>query len=98
MSDCLICHRPIEPKEGPGRPNVYCSPACRRTAEHEVRRLDRRLERLEEQRDDLRGEVLQYQGTGMMRFYGPALAACEANIVTATERMRVLLAGDDRDQ
>lgn len=50
MSSCLKCAKPLPERAGAGRPPVYCGVGCRRAVEYEVRRLSRRLERLE---DDL---------------------------------------------
>ncbi|MCP5278551.1 MAG: hypothetical protein H6935_09335 [Thiobacillus sp.] len=47
MSNCIKCNAELPKIEGPGRPKGYCSTACRRAAEHEVRRLDRRIDELE---------------------------------------------------
>ena len=41
---------------GPGRPARYCSTGCRRAAEHEVRRANGHLARLESERDALLAE------------------------------------------
>src|SRR5262245_31291144 len=51
---CVRCGSPFEQREGPGRPALYCGEACKRLAEHEVRRIDRRLARYE---SDLRLEL-----------------------------------------
>jgi|CXWK01.1.fsa_nt_gi hypothetical protein len=40
---CLKCRAPLAPHTGPGRPASYCGSACRRLAEYEIRRIDRRL-------------------------------------------------------
>jgi hypothetical protein len=45
---CLVCSAPLE-RPDTGRPPSYCSPGCRRAAEYELRRLQRRLQGLEEQ-------------------------------------------------
>lgn len=44
---CLYCGGPIPNRRHLGRPKVWCSVRCRRLAEYEVRRLNRRLEHLE---------------------------------------------------
>lgn len=46
---CLKCRAPLAPHTGPGRPASYCGKACRRLAEFEARRLDRRIAGYEEQ-------------------------------------------------
>jgi predicted nucleic acid-binding Zn ribbon protein len=45
---CLVCRAPLERPEM-GRPPSYCSTGCRRAAEYELRRLQRRLQVLEDQ-------------------------------------------------
>lgn len=45
---CLVCRKPLERPEV-GRPPSYCSTSCRRAAEYELRRLQRRLQALEDQ-------------------------------------------------
>jgi hypothetical protein len=51
---CLKCGRELAAIVR-GRPPVYCGTACRRSAEHEVRRADVRLARLEDEALLLRG-------------------------------------------
>jgi hypothetical protein len=40
---CAACKRPIE-QAATGRPRKFCSEGCRRSADLEVRRLDRQLD------------------------------------------------------
>lgn len=47
MENCLKCGAPLETGSGKGRPKAYCSTACRRSAEYEIRRVDQRLAALE---------------------------------------------------
>ena len=47
MENCLKCKAPLEASNGKGRPKAYCSTACRRSAEMEIRRADKRLNALE---------------------------------------------------
>ena len=50
MSDpgaCLVCGGDLPAQDNGGRPRVYCCQTCRRAAEHEIRRLGRRLEWVE---------------------------------------------------
>lgn len=48
MSECCKkCGTPIARHEGRGRPSSYCGTACRRAAEHEIRRLDKHITMLE---------------------------------------------------
>ena len=40
---CLKCGTPLPERVGTGRPSLYCGATCRRLAEFEIRRVDRRL-------------------------------------------------------
>ena len=53
MKPCVKCGISLT-KPAAGRPPRYCSTACRRAAEHEIRRLNRHLERLETEAEGLR--------------------------------------------
>ena len=55
---CRICGGPLEQADGPGRPKTYCGTACRRSAEMEIRRIDRRLADLEGRLSDCRATDL----------------------------------------
>lgn len=47
MENCKICNQELtQPTKGRNR--TYCDSTCRRMAEFEVRRINRRLERLED--------------------------------------------------
>ena len=46
---CPKCEKPVPERDGPGRPRRYCSDGCRRSAEYELRRIQRALESVEEQ-------------------------------------------------
>jgi len=48
MSKCPICGNGLQPVSGAGRPRRYCSAACRRMGEMEVKRIAERLKGLEE--------------------------------------------------
>ncbi len=52
MPSCLKCGSPLT-KSATGRPPRYCSVACRRAAEYERKRIQRHLERLEIQGEEL---------------------------------------------
>ena len=52
-SSCPSCGAPVNAGAGPGRPAHYCGTACRRSAEHEVRRVNAHIARLEADRDRL---------------------------------------------
>lgn len=47
MDKCVMCGRALT-QPSTGRPRRYCSTGCRRAADLEVRRLDRRLDQLEQ--------------------------------------------------
>lgn len=49
MKECIKCSKPIEATSKTGRPAVYCSTACRRLAEYEINRINKRLANLEDQ-------------------------------------------------
>ncbi len=72
-----------------GRPPLYCSVACRRVAEAELRRIDRRLASLEAERDrvTLDGASYNYPTAAQN---ARRLAAIETAIAGATERQRQL--------
>ncbi len=53
MKPCLKCGKPLT-KPATGRPPSYCSRGCRRSAEHEIRRINRYIERLEIEGEGLR--------------------------------------------
>jgi hypothetical protein len=80
---CLKCHTPLERSEV-GRPPTYCGPACRRAGEFELRRLQRRIERLEEYQSNLR-----LQGGGERR----QQQVVQQELDRAEGRLRELLAG-----
>jgi sugar-specific transcriptional regulator TrmB len=92
LGRCLKCGGPLS-QPPTGRPRSYCGPACRQAAAYEIKRLQRRLEALEERASRLRHE----RETGVKDWLGrtraEALADVEAEIAAAEERLRALLAG-----
>jgi hypothetical protein len=48
VSICPYCAETFEPHHGRGRPRRFCTAACKRLAESALRRLTRRLERLDD--------------------------------------------------
>ena len=48
-ASCVKCGAALPPGKAVGRPQRYCSTACRRLAEYEVSRLQSRLSRLEDE-------------------------------------------------
>jgi hypothetical protein len=47
LTTCATCGTPLEPREGPGRPSVYCGEPCRRAAEYRLRSLAKRIDSTE---------------------------------------------------
>ena len=92
---CLKCGGPLPERPATGRPPAYCSVACRRAAEFEIRRLNRRLETLETKASALR----HGRDTGIRDWQGRtpqmALADAEGEIADAEARLRALLAGEE---
>ena len=89
---CLKCGEPLPERAATGRPTTYCGVPCRRAGEFEIRRLNRRLERLEETASELRhsrSTIRDWLG----RTRQQALADTAAEIGAAEERLRALLAG-----
>lgn len=85
MKTCKSCGTELPDEGGIGRPLVYCSTACRRVSEFEIRRLTRALDQLDERARYLRDPT---------RFHLNAeeeAAFVQAEIVSATERLRELL-------
>ncbi len=87
---CLKCRRAVE-QLPTGRPRSYCSTACRRTAEFEIRRLVRRIERLDTDLEHLRG----VRDDGIPDVYGHSpkkrRALLAQGIKAAEARLRALL-------
>ena len=50
---CIKCHEPLR-QPATGHPRWYCSPACRRSGEFEIRRIQQRLQKLEDMLVDQR--------------------------------------------
>lgn len=49
VARCAYCSARLTPHAGRGRPSRYCGAACRRCAEAELRRADRRIAALDEE-------------------------------------------------
>lgn len=92
MDHCQKCGKGLVPS-ATGQPLDYCSVACRRLAEFEIRRLAKRLETYEIQRDNERALLKaprQYKdlyGCDMQR----RLEELEKAISETEERLRFLL-------
>lgn len=87
--NCIKCGANIAAHAGAGRPKAYCSDACRRSADLEIRRIDRRMEKLEMDAQNLR------LGRGMF-------TDCDAEKIAAEieqneARLKLLLSGNDGD-
>jgi sugar-specific transcriptional regulator TrmB len=81
--DCIICGFSFIVVHRRGRPQVYCSVECRRLAEYEVGRLNRRLETLESRRSEIAAGGRKWE-VGML----PVL---DQQIDEATARLRALI-------
>ena len=93
MSEKLTCRKCGTALKRPktGRPPVWCSTACRRSAEYEIKRVNRRLEALESQLDRLvaDGDIgLRYLGG---RTHKQQKAGVQTAINRNEERLRALL-------
>ena len=87
---CVKCGNVLPPPSAVGRPQRYCSTACRRLAEYEVSRLQGRLSRLE---DEFLRE--KHNRSGLKDFSGRDAAArmvdLRADIAEAEARLRELI-------
>lgn len=57
MESCVKCKQPIEESKGTGRKKMYCSVACRRAAELEIKRINERITGLEKIAESYRLKV-----------------------------------------
>lgn len=97
--ECVKCFRPLEQAQT-GRPPRYCGEPCRRAAEYEVKRLQRRLETLEEDRRTLRHTRQGYHGNysgrdKLGRDLKQARKDTDQDIAEMETRLRVLVGGDE---
>lgn len=90
MESCVKCGGPIAEASTTGRPKKYCSPACRRSAEHEIRRVNTLLGKLEERASHVR------LGHGYST--PDSIAKLEGEIARQEARLRVLLEGGTEDE
>jgi hypothetical protein len=89
---CPVCGCTVDPVVGRGRPKLFCSAPCRRLATAEVRRLDARIGRLEDELSQWR-VTAEASRTGWER--DPGLLAAE--VARLRSRLLALLrAGDPR--
>ena len=97
---CRKCGNAFPGRARTGRPAMYCSLACRRAAEYEIRRLSRRLERLEDERHQLRVSLNLHEAQGPG--YYPHVRAqivtraetVDDEIAMSEQRLRALLEDD----
>lgn len=91
MKLCIKCGQEIKPVSTTGRPPDYCSPGCRKSAEYEIGRVNRRLADLE---NDLVHEKL-HNDKKSVNCNGQSpqerIAALENAIVESESRLKVLL-------
>jgi hypothetical protein len=99
VTSCKKCGVPIQ-NPAMGRPKDYCSPACRRLAEFEIRRLNRELDRLETQRIDL--EQPAFAASELRDIYARThkqqLADVQHSIATVEKRLRALLSAESEEK
>jgi hypothetical protein len=95
MTMCIKCRtRPAAAKPTTGRTPVYCGVACRRAAELEIRRVNRRLTALEQAlvaEKDRSYAPLGDLADGQGRFAAQRIAALRDRIAEEEERLRALL-------
>ena len=92
MSNCKKCGAELRIPTT-GRPPTYCGVACRRSAEFEIRRINKRLETYETERDHLR-ELAKLPHTPRYfdgRDVKRRLEDIETTIANTEERLRSLL-------
>lgn len=87
---CVKCGSPITEAPTTGRPKKYCSPACRRSAEHEIRRVNVLLGKLEERASNAR--------LGFGCSTPGSIANLEGEIARHEARLRALLEGGTEDE
>ncbi len=87
-SKCRICERQVEPKKT-GRPAIYCSHACRRAAEYEIRRANDTITQLEREARSLRDP-----GTLKLPVDGLRAEFLQSEITATRKRLLQLLADE----
>jgi hypothetical protein len=88
MSNCIKCDKPIIETKPKGRNKSYCSVACRRSAELEIRRINDRLVSLEKIAQGLRLRDLL-----LSQFH--TIEDIQTEINLQENRLKLLLAGSD---
>ena len=89
---CPKCGKPVPPAAALGRPSIYCSQTCRRLAEFEISRLNKRLERLEDQLLQLSMAGAETRD-GYGRRKPEQIAILQTAIVEQEHRLQLLLSG-----
>jgi len=85
-STCPICSTALPPRKATGRPNVYCSPACRKSAELKLRRMNALLADLERRLSETRADPI------LARLDADAADRLEAEVARLTLEQRDLIA------
>lgn len=80
---CIMCGFSFIAVHKRGRPQLYCTVECRRLAEYEIGRLNRRLEQLESRRAEIAANGHKWEQK--------LLIPLDAQIEEATARLRDLL-------
>lgn len=93
LAACAKCGAPLDKPSGAGRPRIYCSTACRRLAELAIRRLNRRLEHLEEIMSHARISLGGAYAESECERHG-RLQRVSAEIELTKTRLRALLSED----
>jgi hypothetical protein len=96
ITRCLICERPLT-RPVVGRPPRYCGVACRKAAELWLRRLQRRLQALEDRASDVRLEIATAVSEGQEAHYQRELDALADEIELMQARLRELLAEEEAE-
>jgi len=88
MQNCVKCKQPIGESKSVGRKKVYCSVACRRAAELEIRRINDRITGLERIAENYRLKIF------VLDLYGKEEDIL-AELDRQESRLKELLAGMD---
>ncbi len=92
MTDCAICNKPIQSTAKTGRPKIYCGEPCRRMAEREILRLEKRVSELEE--DLMRYRCLKPDTRLCDGLVHEVIARIEIELKNQNDRFRLLLTED----
>ena len=96
MSACVICQIPIETKAKTGRQKQYCSEPCRRMAEREVKRIEKRIGELEE--DLMRFRCFSPNTMLAAGRVVEVIPRYEAELKNQNDRFRLLLSGPEESK